>query len=495
MNSKFLPINRDQNFLLPPSVQDWLSPKHEARFIVDIINELDLTEFQNQYSPLGRKAYPIEIMLGIIFYGYITGIFSSRKLEKATYDSLAFRFIASNMHPDHDSIADFRKFFCNKFENIFLQILKIASELNVLKLGNVSLDGTKIKANASKHKAISWEYANKLEAQLKDEVAKLHEMAMNVEEQELKLPKENIPDELARREARLVKIGDAKKKIEERAQQRYEIEKKEYDEKIASRAEKEALTGKKIGGKAPKVPVPGPRKKDQVNFTDEDSRIMPKANGAFEQSYNAQAVVDYSTMLIVANKISQNTNDKLEMEDAINEIKKAEATIGQKVEGISADPGYFSKDNVNHCEKNDKIPYIVDNRDKHNKTLEKRFENQELPIDENADSVQKMKHRLKTPEGKKVYSKRKTTVEPTFGIVKTVIGFDTFSLRGIEAVSGEWDLVCAVYNIKKLFNIINRKCQENGIAITAKHMYLLIYIFKTIFFDSNSNSEFLNMTV
>lgn len=446
MSSKFINANRNQIFLMPPSVQGWLPDNHLARFVVEIVSQLNLRPLIDAYAGRGSRAHHPEILLTILFYGYATGTFSSRKLERATYDSIAFRFIAANTHPDHDTIASFRKRFLGELKPLFVQILLIAQQMGLLKLGKVSLDGTKIKANASKHRALSWEYACKLEEQLKGEVEELLQMAEQADASAL--PDElSIPEELARREERLSTIAKAKAEIERRAAERYAKEKEAHEQKMADRATKEQETGKKTRGKVPKAPESGPEKKDQVNLTDSESRIMPTSNG-FEQSYNAQASTDLESYLIVENHVTQQPNDKQEVEPTLQGLNNLPKGIG-KPEGILADTGYFSESNVEHCENSDVIPFIADKREKHNRSLFERFEEPPL-LPEGATPVERMKHRLKTKEGKKIYAKRKSTIETVFGIIKNVLGFRDFSLRGLGAVSGEWDLVCIAYNLKRL---------------------------------------------
>jgi transposase len=453
-NSKFMKIDRDTLYVMPPSVDDWLPEEHVARFVVDIVAQLDLSSIEQSYgSIVGRKAYPVQVLVGLLIYGYVTGVFSSRKLELATYESVPFRYVAANMHPDHDTIASFRKTYGKEFENIFLQVLTIASEMGIVKLGNVSTDGTKIEANASKHKALSWEYAKKLEQQLKDEIAKLKKLAQDAESE---IPEGmNIPEELVRREKRLETIEAAKKEIEERAKQRYEREKAEYDAKMTARKEHEELTGKKSGGKKPQPPIETPEATDQVNLIDKESRIMPKSGGKeFVQGYNAQATATVDSMLIVASHVTQNTNDKREIEPALAELHKTEKAIQQKCTGISTDAGYFSSENVQLCENSNKVPYMAERREPHNKTLEARFSaTSEQPPNDSADALTKMRHRMKTKDGKAVYAKRKSTIEPVFGIVKNVMKFKRFMLRGLNAVTNEWKLVALSFNIKRMFSL------------------------------------------
>lgn len=447
MSHTFRQVDRDTLFLLPPSMEDWLPDGHLARFIVDIVAQLDLTTIKSSYAGRGSKAHHPEMLLALLFYGYATGVFSSRKLEQATFDSVAFRYIAANDHPDHDTIATFRKRFLPQLTPLFVQILLIAHQMGCLKLGKVSLDGTKIKANASKHRALSWKYACKLEAQLKSEVENLLRQAEETDRSEIP-DGLDIPAELARREKRLNAIANAKAEIERRAAERHAEEQSDYEKKLAKRQAKEQETGKKSRGKQPKPPMPGPRDKDQVNLTDDESRIMPVSGGGFDQCYNAQASVDIETMLIVGQHLSQNPNDKQELNPAIAGLKVLPEALGT-VNTLLADAGYFSETNVESCVKEKILPFISANRDTHNQSLKERFAEPD-PIPEGADPVTQMKYRLKTQAGRAIYAKRKHTVEPVFGIIKAVMGFREFLLRGVESVSGEWNLVCMAWNLKRL---------------------------------------------
>jgi transposase len=284
-------VDRKTAYLLPPSVDDWLSEDHLARFIVEVIDQLDLSELTRQYSGRGSKAHHPATLLAILVYGYATGIFSSRKLERATYDSVAFRYIAQGSHPDHDTIATFRRRFLGQLQALFLQVLELAKEMKLLKLGTVCLDGTKIHANASRHSALSHGHIEKLEVQLKAEVAELFALAESADRANVP-DGVSLPEEIKRRQDRLAAMATAKAKLAERAAERHAREQAEYEQKMADRAAKEKRTGKKPGGKPPAPPASGPSATDQVNLTDEDSRIMPMAGGGFEQSYNAQAAVD-----------------------------------------------------------------------------------------------------------------------------------------------------------------------------------------------------------
>ena len=277
MSDRFRPIDRETPFLFPPSVQKWLPENHLARFVVEVLRELDLRALEDAYTRRGSPAYPPAMLLALLFYGYATGVYSSRKLEEATYDSVAFRYIAANTHPDHDTIAHFRKRFLEQLKPLFVEILLLAHQMGFLKLGTVSLDGTKVKANASKHRALSWAHVLQLEEQLRAEVEELlrrAEAADGAEKTAL-----DIPAELARREERLQALKQAKAKLVERAAERYAAEQAEYEAKLAKREATQQATGKKPRGRKPKPPEAGPRAKDQINLTDEESRIMPVGGG------------------------------------------------------------------------------------------------------------------------------------------------------------------------------------------------------------------------
>ena len=307
--SNFRSIDRLTGFLLPPSVDEWLPGKHLARFVVEVIDGLDLLAMSGSYRGSGSASYHPRMLLGILVYGYATGVFSSRKLERATYDFVAFRFIAANDHPDHDTIAAFRRRFLTEIEALFVQVLQLAREMGVLKMGTIGLDGTKIHANASRHSALSYEHACKIEAQLKAEVAALMAKAEAADTADIP-DGMSIPEELALREKRLRKLAEARVKIEARAKERYARELAEHEAKLAVREAKVAATGKKPGGKPPQPPTEGPRLSDQINLTDEELRIMPVAGGGFEQCYNAQAAVAAGSMLVVAVDVVQAPNDK-----------------------------------------------------------------------------------------------------------------------------------------------------------------------------------------
>ena len=445
--TRFVTVNRGTAYLLPPSVDDWLPKDHLARFVVEIVDQLDLSELTRQYRGTGSDAYHPSVMLGLFIYGYATGVFSSRRIEAATYESVAFRYIAANEQPDHDSLCTFRKRFLKEIEALFLQVLCIARQMKLLKLGTISLDGTKIHANASRHSALSYGHAQKIEAQLQAEIKELLARAEAADQEPL--PEGlSIPEELSRREDRLAAIREAKAQIEARTAERDAQAQAEFDAKMKAREDKTARTGKKPGGKPPAPPSSGVRPTDQINLTDADSRIMPAKGKGFEQSYNAQAAVDTESMLVVATNIAQVATDKQQVEPMLKVIAGLPDELGS-VERLLTDNGYFSAGNVERCEQANIEPLFAAGRDKHHPHWEERF-SESPPLAEPASPVDRMKRRLKTTEGRKLYGLRKQTVEPVFGIIKSVMGFRQFLLRGLDSVRGEWNLVNMAWNIKRM---------------------------------------------
>jgi transposase len=444
----FRPVDRDTGFLMPPSVDEWLPERHLARFVVEVIASLDLRAMTGRYRGSGEASYHPAVLLGILVYGYATGVFSSRKLERATYDSVAFRFVAANQHPDHDTIAAFRRRFLKPIEALFVEVLQLAREMGVLKLGTIALDGTKIHANASRHSALSYEHAGRIEAQLQAEVAELMAKAEAADQADVP-DGMSIPDELARREQRLAEIARAKAIIEARAKERHAHEQAEYDAKMAAREAKTMATGRKPGGKPPAPPAEGPGPTDQVNLTDEESRIMPVPGGGFEQCYNAQAAVAAGSLLVVANDVVQASNDKQQVAPMLEKLDKLPEELGA-VETLLADTGYFSEANVQACVAAEIDPLIAMGRQPHHPPLAERFAPAPPPPD-NPTSLAAMAHRLKTQEGRALYALRKHTPEPVFGIIKSALGFRQFLLRGLDNVRGEWNLLTMAYNVKRLF--------------------------------------------
>ena len=421
--SRFIAVDRDTAYLLPPSVDEWLPQNHLARFVVEVIDQLDLSELTRQYAGRGSDAYHPAMLLGLLVYGYATGLHSSRKIERACHDSVAMRFIAANTQPDHDSIATFRRRFLPQIEALFVQVLMLAREMKCLKLGAIALDGTKIAANASKHSALSWEHANRIEAQLREEVQLLLKLAEDSDSRPVG-DGLDVPAEIARREQRLAALAQAKDKIRQRAAERHAVESQAHEAKCAKRqAQREA--GKKPRGPEPEPPSSEPRPGDQVNLTDEESRIMPTSGGGFEQSYNAQAAVDTATMLVITAHVTQAPNDKREIAPVLDKVQALPQALGSVSTLLSM------------------------KRESHHVPVLTRFA-ADAPAPETDDPVLKMAHLLGTKTGRALYGLRKQTVEPVFGIIKRVMGWRQMSMRGLDQARGEWSLVTMAWNIKRL---------------------------------------------
>jgi transposase len=450
MIRRFKTIDHEKALDQTVTIRDVLPPDHLARFVAKMILLLDLSAIYAQYAPIGGEAYAPEILLGLLLYGYATGVFSSRKIEKATYESIPFMFLAGGLHPDHDTIANFRKTFLPQIADLFVQVLVVAHEMGVLKLGRISVDGSKIHADASKSHAVSYGRLLKLEQKLETEVAELLALAEGVDQGTL--PKGlDVEFEVALREARLLNLDKAKTILEVRAEERYKAEKAEYEAKMLEREEKAKQTGRKPGGKSPEPPTPGPQAKDQYNFTDPDSRIMKNSNNkGFDQHYNVQVAVDQESRLIVGNTLSNHATDR---EEAIPTVNAIPAKVG-KPKAAALDNGYWSPTNVVGLEERSVEPYIATGRDSHYRSWQERFAQEPEPPGEGASLIIQMAYKLKTAIGKLIYGLRKSTVEPVIGIIKETLGFRQFSLRGLSAVAGEWCLVCLAYDLKRIHVLV-----------------------------------------
>jgi len=450
--SNFRAVDRGTAYLLPPSVEEWLPADHLARFVVEIIEQLDFSALVHQYRGSGSEAYHPQMLAALLLYGYATGTHSSRKIEQACYDSVAYRYIAANTHPDHDTLCAFRRRFLPELQGLFVQVLSIARQMKLLKLGTIALDGTKLHANASRHNALSHGRASALEEQLKREVAELLRRAEAVDKAEEKLPLD-IPAELARREDRLAAIAAAKAEIERRAAERQGREQAEYEAKLAAREQKAKDSGKRPGGKPPSPPSGGVKPTDQVNLTDPESRIMPRSGGGgFDQSYNAQAAVDTDTMLIVATRLIDTPADARQVQPMIEQLQRLPQELGTP-DTLLGDAGFYSAANVQHCHSAHIEPLLARRRDQHYLPYYERL-SEPPPLPDTADLTERMLHRLKTPAGRALYALRKQTVEPVFGIIKHAMRFRQFLLRGKRKVSGEWQLVSLAYNLKRLHVLV-----------------------------------------
>ena len=457
MGQNFFPDTVNQTLLFPPSLHDWLPAGHLARFLVDVVSALELSSIYKSYEEKdgrGQAAYAPEMMIRLLLYGYATGVYSSRKIQRRTYEEVAFRYLSGDQHPDHATIAEFRKRHLDALSGLFTQALLLCAEAGLVKLGHVAIDGTKIKANASKHKAMSYKRMNESEARLKQEIDALLAGAEKIDaEEDAQLGKDRqgdeLPDELQRRESRLKKIQEAKAALEKAAREQAEQERSETEQKLAEREEEEQRTGRKKRGRKPKLPDPEQARPDdtaQRNFVDPESRIMPDGGnkGSFVQGYNAQIAVDSESQVIVAAEVTQETNDKKQLLPMIAQIV---TNLDQKPEKISADTGYFSEANVTDESVKDVDLYVATDRDKHGSSEAASCE----PPPLGASPEQTMRSKLRTESGRAVYKMRKAIVEPVFGQIKELRGFRRFSLRGKQNVRREWRLVCAVSNLLKLF--------------------------------------------
>ncbi len=428
------------------SLREALPPDHLARFIVDLVAQLDFSRFYARYSPWGGSPYAPELLFALLLYGYCVGVFSSRKIERATYESLPFRFLAGDRHPDHDTIAHFRRQFLSELKELFVQVLLLAQSCGVLKLGNVSIDGSKIHADASKSHAVSYKRLLELEVVLQREVEELFRLAEEAEQSDLPEGLQSN-DEIAFRQARL---AEAKAALEARAEERYQAELAVYQEKLRERERKAQATGRKPRGPSPQPPEPGPRDKDQYNFTDPESRIMKNStDDGFDQHYNVQVAVDQESLLTIANTVSQHANDK---QEAVPIMDAIDERVGQP-EAAALDNGYFSENNIARLEERQIEPYIATGRECHYRSWRDYFAQRPKPPAESASVKEKMAYKLRTDIGKAIYGLRKCTVEPVIGIIKEVLGFRQFSLRGLVGAAGEWCLVCLAFNVKRLHTL------------------------------------------
>ena len=426
---------------------DCLPQEHLARFIADIVDDLDLSALYAHYGNRGAMPYSPEILLSLLIYAYANGTFSSRKIEQAAKDTAAYRFLAGNLTPDHDTIANFRKTFLPQLEALFVQVLLLAVEMGVLKIGNISIDGTKIHADASKSKAVSYKRLQQLEVRLRQEVAQLFALAEASDKSALPEGMD-LPQEIARREDRLVRMAEAKVALQARAAERDAAEMAEYEAKTRERQNQHKRTGKKPRGKPPSPPTPGPKDKDQYNFTDPDSRIMKNSrDDGFDQHYNAQVAVDQASLLIVGKCVSNHANDQQEVAPTLASIPKEQ--IGTPT-AAALDCGYFSEPNLKLLQEAQIEAYIATGRDPHQQGWEAYFAEAGPPPAEDASPREKMAWKLRTALGKAIYRRRKCTVEPVIGIIKEVLGFRQFSLRGQDNVTGEWCLVCLAQNLRRL---------------------------------------------
>jgi transposase len=445
----FRPYSPEQLLLLPPDMARWLPEDHLVYFIRDVERQLDLSAIYGSYDGTqgGNPAYDPGMMTTLLIYAYCVGVVSSRKIERATYESIPFRVLTADQHPDHDTIAEFRRRHLEALAALFVQVLRLCRKAGLVKLGHVSLDGTKVRANASKHKAMSYGRMEKSVVELEGEVKRLLAEAEGTDTAEDNRygrgrQDEALPEELRFKQSRLAKIKEAKEALEQEAREGAEAQRLEQAKK---REDRDASGDHR--GRPPKVPSERPEGKAQRNFTDPDSRIMKDgATKAFEQCYNCQAAVDGDSQVIVATRVSQETNDKKELKPVVETLKKN--LDGAKPKQLTTDNGYFSENNVTYLAEEQIDGYLATGRIKHGDQLPVAPRGR---IPKEASIKERMARKLRTVKGRAIYAKRKEVSEPVFGQIKHVRGFRQFLLRGVDRVCGEWDLICLGHNVLKLF--------------------------------------------
>jgi transposase len=446
MSRHFKTVNYQEALQTTVRLDDCLPQDHLARFIADVVDDLDLSAFYARYGKRGAAPYAPEILLALLVYAYANGVFSSRKIEQACRDNVPYRFLAGNLTPDHDTLAHFRKTFLPQLQDLFVQILLLATEMGLLQVGTISLDGSKIHADASKSKAVSYKRLKEIQTKLQDEVRELFALAERADAGALPEGMD-LPKEIARREDRLARLAEAKAVLEARAAERLVLEQAEYDAKMRERQDKEQRTGKKPTGKPPPPPTAGPRDKDQYNFTDPDSRIMKNSrDDGFDQHYNVQAAVSQESLFIVGTSLSNHATDQYEVAPTLANIS---AQVGTPT-AAALDFGFLSAANVALLEQAHITPYIATGRADHAGGWQAYFAEAGPVPPQDATLREKMAYRLRTPLGKAIYRRRKCTIEPVFGQIKEVLGFRQFSLRGLLKATGEWLLVCLAYNLRRL---------------------------------------------
>jgi transposase len=443
MAKVYRPYFPEQDFLLPPSLREWLSEDRLAYFVSDLIDQLDLSAIESHYEreERGYPPYHPRMMTKVLVYGYCVGVFSSRRIEKRLVEDIAFRVLAAGNQPDFRTISEFRRIHLKALEGLFVQVLQLALKLGAMKLGRVAIDGTKIKANASKHKAMSYERMLREEARLHEEVKQLLAEAEQTDKDEDKCygrsrRGDELPAELGRREERLQRIAEAKKALEARARAEAGEKQKDNGSDKNGKPGGESQRGRRVAVE--------PKPKAQHNFTDPESRIMKGPEG-FVQAYNAQAAVEPVLQLIVAQALTQQGNDKQQLMPMIERVREQS---GQKVEEVLADSGYCSEENLRQAAREKVDLYVATGKQKHHQPTPSSPRGR---IPKSATLVERMKRRLMTKAGQTAYARRKTIVEPVFGQIKQAQGFRQFLLRGVEKVRSEWALVCTTHNVLKLY--------------------------------------------
>jgi len=442
----FVSVDRNTPMLLPVDLREWVKDDHIVHFILEAVDAVNLSRFKVKRNGAGKAQYPPRMMLALLIYSYTLGLFSSRKIEAATYRDIFVRFLTGNHHPDHDTICTFRRENFGAISDCFLQVLLLAKELKLVKLGMVAVDGSHLKANASKDKNVTYDRAVQLESQLKGDIAVLMKKAEEADNESVS--EEKLPMELRRRENLKTRMQAAQEELIARAKARADAERPEFEAKAKTYEERKGRRGR-----PPRPPKDEPPSGHQCNLTDPDSRVMRKHKQGSTQSYNAQLCVDADgAQLILSGHISQSSPDSNELEPALQNIPQE---LG-KPAVVLADSGYCSSDVITRLEAANCDPHICTGNEafQNGRTYDFRPNPQEKPPRNVVNPILiKMRDKLLTPEGRKTYSRRQSSVEPVFGIIKQAMGFRQFLLRGLAKVGGEWNLVCLAYNVRRLFNL------------------------------------------
>jgi transposase len=452
MSKAFREYQPEQRLLMPPSLEEWLPEGHLARFLSDVISELDLREIYAAYEEDGRgmAAYNPQMMSKLLFYGYCVGKASSRKLEQATYEDVAARYLAANQHPDHDTIAEFRRRHLVALARLFVQVLQLCAKAGLVKLRHVAIDGTKMRANASRHKGLTYERMEEEQRQLEENLAQWLRHCEEVDEAEdadygKGCRGEDLPPEWRDAEKRLTKIRELKRQLEEEARRATEKKKAEAEKRLAERRAEEQRRGRKFGGRPPGVPdveAAKPRPTAQRNLSDPESRIMKDgATNSFQQAYNAQVAADGHHQVIVAARVTQAEHDR---EQLLPNLKEVEQNTGRKPQQVSADCGYYDPDHLENDYLNDIELYLPP-------VPEPRAGEKASRWARNGPLLERLRTQSQRPEAQTVYRLRQGIVEPIFGQIKQCRGFRQFLLRGLRKVNDEWRIICATHNLLKLY--------------------------------------------
>ncbi len=441
--------------LLPPDLREWVPEDDMVHFVLEAVKGVPLSSFQVNQRGSGDQQYPPRMMLALLIYCYANGVFGSRRIERATYRDIAVRYITADTHPDHTTISEFRRRNFEAFSEAFLHVLLLARELRVLKVGTISVDGTHIKANASINKSVRYDRAAALEAKLRQDIAALLEQAEKTDQQETD-DGQSLPQKIRRREVLAAKMRKAQEDLERRAKQRTACERAQHAEDVAQWKQRDESDR----GNRPKSirhPHPEPQPQEQSNLTDDDSRVMRKSRrSSYTQSYNGQAAVDADgSQLILSNHVTNSASDWRELVPAVENIPEQ---VGRADRAL-ADSGYADVASLRRLESAGVEPYVPTGAAEghRQRDYEYRPPKPKKPKKLTDPYLIRMRQKLTSDEGRRIYAKRKHTVEPVFGIIKSVMGFREFLLRGLDRVRGEWNLVCLAYNVKRLYALTGRQ--------------------------------------